>query len=211
MDAIAVVMISPLPFAVGCEDVILGGHSGMARETAVHDASRIGLERVRCRLIVKRRVGPSLRIRVFLGVLLDEENVLQDVGYSHRERSFRIFFRFPFDLCNLGTIGERLAVAGDTGTVGIDHRWISDHYLEQVFGLTNGNNLPILVAAEVGKCEAVRHAQSVLILRGKGRYAQSCHGDSQYGSGSETEVARRPKRFNSHVSMEATEWPCPNH
>src|ERR1700689_1712215 len=64
------------PLAVRRENVILGRHSRMAREAAIDHAGRIGLERVRSGIIVKRSVCPSLRAREFLGVLLDEENVL---------------------------------------------------------------------------------------------------------------------------------------
>ncbi len=64
------------PLAVRRENVILGRHSRMAREAAIDDARLIGLERVRRGIIVKHGVCPSLRVREFLGVLLDEENVL---------------------------------------------------------------------------------------------------------------------------------------
>ena len=64
------------PLAVRRENVILRRHSRMAREAAIDDARLIRLERVRRGIEVKRGVGPSLRVREFLGVLLDEENVL---------------------------------------------------------------------------------------------------------------------------------------
>src|SRR5271165_4448720 len=64
------------PRAVRRENVILGRDSRMASKAASDDAGRIGLERVRPGIIVKHGVCPSLRAREFLGVLLDEENVL---------------------------------------------------------------------------------------------------------------------------------------
>ena len=62
--------------AVRRENVILGRYSGMAREAAIDDAGRIGLERVRRGIIVKRGVCPSLGVRESLAVFLDEKDVL---------------------------------------------------------------------------------------------------------------------------------------
>ncbi len=62
--------------AVRRENVILRGHSRMARKAASDDTGRIGLKRVRRGNIVKHGVCPSLRVRESLAVLLDKENVL---------------------------------------------------------------------------------------------------------------------------------------
>src|ERR1700722_19946125 len=78
------------------------------------------------------------------------------------------FFGFHSIFCNLGAVGERLAVAGNAGPVGVDHRGIGDHHLQQIFSLTDGDDLPVLVPPKVGECEAIWYAQCVLVLRGEG-------------------------------------------
>jgi hypothetical protein len=40
-------------------------------------------------------------------------------------------FLFPMDLGHLGTVGERLAVPGSAGSVGLEHRRIADDHLDQ--------------------------------------------------------------------------------
>ena len=64
-------------------------------------------------------------------------------------------------------------MAGNAGLVGLDHLGISEDHREQVSGMTDGDNLPILVSPELREREAARHLQSVLVLRGNGRAAQN--------------------------------------
>jgi hypothetical protein len=42
-----------------------------------------------------------------------------------------------------------LSIAGNAGPVGVDHHGIGDFHLEQFFGLTDGDNLPVFVSPEL--------------------------------------------------------------
>jgi hypothetical protein len=53
------------------------------------------------------------------------------------------------DLRHLGAVGERLAVAGNAGPVGVDHHGIGEDHSDHVFGLTDGDSLPAFVASEL--------------------------------------------------------------
>src|ERR1700733_12579241 len=64
--------------------------------------------------------------------------------------------------CDLGAAGERLAVAGDAGAVRLDHDGIGEDYSERVFGLADGNELPVLVSPELREREPARYFHRVL-------------------------------------------------
>ena len=72
------------------------------------------------------------------------------------------------DLRHLGAVGERLAVVGNTGPVGVDHHGIGEDHGERALSLTHGNSLPVFVSPELGEREAAQHLHNVLVLRGKG-------------------------------------------
>src|SRR5262245_30736041 len=76
------------------------------------------------------------------------------------------------DLRHLSAVGKRLAVAGNSGQVGLDHLGISEDHREQVSGVTERDNLPILVSPELREREPTWHLHRVLLLRGNGRAAQ---------------------------------------
>src|SRR6267154_3226973 len=114
------------PILVGVEDVILCLHGHMAYVPASGCAAFVGRESSRRRVIVKLGVCPSAGVRKFLAVLFPEKKVCQRVRHFHGERSFRALLRFPLDLRDLGTLGERLAVARNTGFVSGNYRWIAE-------------------------------------------------------------------------------------
>jgi hypothetical protein len=75
-------------------------------------------------------------------------------------------------LRNLRAVGEKPAISGKAVSVRSHHRGIGDDHLDAVFGLTDGDTLPVFVSAEVGKCEPVRDLQGVLVLCRKSDAAQ---------------------------------------
>ena len=133
-------------------------------------------QRVGRGVIEKLRVCPSVRIRESLCILFDERNRFQGVRYHHEIRGLRTLFRCPLDLRNLGAVGKTLAVSGNAAPVGIDHDGIGDDHLDPVFGLTDGDILPVFVSPELGEREPVRHSHGVLglatVLRGNRPAAQ---------------------------------------
>src|SRR5712672_1785852 len=75
--------LSPLP--VRREDVILVRHSRVARESAIDRTRLVGNERVGRTVVIEHGIGPALRVRIFLAVLLDQEDILQHARDTHRE------------------------------------------------------------------------------------------------------------------------------
>jgi hypothetical protein len=144
----------------------------MASVPAIDDAGRIGRELVGRGLIVKHGVCPSLRVRESLAIFLNEKNVLQGVRHPYKKGGLSALLRFPLDLRNLGALRERLTVTGNASPVGIDHRGIGDHHLEQVFSLADGDNLPVFVSPEIRERESIRNLQGVLVLSGNGHADQ---------------------------------------
>src|SRR5262245_2754299 len=80
--------------------------------------------------------------------------------------------RGPLDLRNLGAVGEMLAVSGKAVSVRGHHRGIGNDHLDTVFGLTDGDILPVFVSAEIRKREPVRDLQGVLVLCREGDAGQ---------------------------------------
>src|SRR6516225_6290708 len=82
-------------------------------------------ERVGCCVILERGVSPPVAVRESLGILLDELDLSQGARYgvrgARRKRGLRNLSRLPFDLGNLGAVGERLAVSRNTCPVGFHH------------------------------------------------------------------------------------------
>src|SRR5438445_743752 len=68
------------------------------------------------------------------------------------------------DLGHLGAVGERLAVAGNAGLVGLDHDRISEDRSNKIAVLTDGYNLPSFVSSELRERESARHFHGVLVL-----------------------------------------------
>jgi hypothetical protein len=85
------------------------------------------------------------------GIPFDERNRFQGVRYHHEIGGLRILFRSPFDLRNLGAVGEVLAVTGNAVPVSLDHCGIGDDHFDPVFGLTDGDILPVFVSSELRK------------------------------------------------------------
>jgi integrase len=84
----------------------------------------------------------------------------------------------PLDLRNFGAVGEKLAVSRKAVSVRGHHRGIGNDHLDTVFGLTDGDILPVFVSAEIRKREPVRDLQGVLVLCRKGDAAQD--GEQQH-------------------------------
>jgi hypothetical protein len=66
------------------------------------------------------------------------------------------------------------AGAGKTGLVGVDHHGIAEDHLDQVFGLTDGDSLPVLESFEVSERDPIRHLHRVFVLR---RERRTAHGN----------------------------------
>jgi hypothetical protein len=47
------------------------------------------------------------------------------------------------------------------------HHWIGNFHLEQLIGLTDGNNLPLLVSLELRERKSVWYLQRILVWSGK--------------------------------------------
>src|SRR6266849_2992414 len=77
------------------------------------------------------------------------------------------------DLRQLGAIGERLAVAGNAGQVGLDHHRISEDRSNKASILTDRDNLPGLVSSELREREPIRHFHGVLVLGSQGECYQN--------------------------------------
>ena len=83
-----------------------------------------------------------------------------------------LFFGFHSIFAILDPSGKRLAVAGNTGPIGVDHLGIRDHHFQLIFSLADGDNVASSRTPEVKEYEPIWHAQCVLVLRGEGRAAQ---------------------------------------
>src|ERR1700730_18732304 len=107
--------LSPLP--VRREDVILVRHSRVAREPATDRTRLVGNERVARTVVIEHGIGPALRARIFLAVLLDQEDILQHVRDTHREGRLGALFRLPLNLGDLGAVRKRFSVVRNAGLV----------------------------------------------------------------------------------------------
>src|SRR5262249_5858700 len=123
--------LAQLPLPVLRKDEVSRLRSRVAREPALGVVSlwrRAGggawREGIRRRVSLEPGVSPSAAIREPLAVLLHEVHV-QQIARSCRVRKKRVLLRLPVDLGHLGSVWNRLAVAGNTGVVGIDHRRIA--------------------------------------------------------------------------------------
>src|SRR5258708_30595739 len=87
----------------------------MTHVPATAGAGFIGRVSGRRGVIVKLGVAPSAGLRKSLAVLLHEEKVCQSIRHVYDKGGFRALLRFPLDLCDLGALGERLAVTRNTG------------------------------------------------------------------------------------------------
>src|SRR5208283_1406766 len=79
-----------------------------------------------------------------------------------------IHFRVPMDLRHLGAIWKGLAVTGDARLIGVDHHRISKDRSELISVMADGDHRPAFVSPELRECEATRHFEGVLVLRGNG-------------------------------------------
>jgi len=62
------------------------------------------------------------------------------------------------DLRHLGAVGERLAVAGNAGLLGLDHHGIGEDHSHHLFAVTDGDSLPAFVSSELGEREPIRRS-----------------------------------------------------
>src|SRR5262249_16914748 len=132
------------PLSVIRENVISFLHYSVAREPA------LGVVRLRRLISLGARPesigrgainehGPSppAAISEPLAVLHHEIHIM--LGARHRRiREVLVLFRVPMDLRHFRTVGERLAVAGNTSLVGVDHHGISEDYSGQLVVLAGG-------------------------------------------------------------------------
>src|SRR5258708_39828147 len=111
------------------------------------------LERIGCGIVVKLSPSPCAGVRKSLAVPHHEINVMQGVRHSRRTGGLRTLFRVPMDLCHLGAVGERLAVAGNAGSLGVDLHGIGEDHLDLVSGLTDGDSRPFFESSELTERE----------------------------------------------------------
>src|SRR4051795_1575050 len=177
-----------LPLRICRENVVLRLNCRMARDPAlgVTDVFLIRRERVGRGVIAQLGISPSAAVRESLAILLDETNAVQGVRHIYGKGRLRILFRYPLDLRDLGAVGERLAVAGNAGPVGVDLHGIGDDQLDLFVGLTDGDRLPVLVSPEVREREPARHLHGVLVLRREGYAARD---SEQRRNGSHRDVS----------------------
>src|SRR6266404_330016 len=131
-----------------------------------------GPERIRGALIHERGPPPSAAVREPLAVPHHEINVMQGTWHRRLTGARLVLFRVPMDLRHLGTVWERLAVAGNASLVGVDHHGIPEDHGDQASVLTGGDYRPAFVSPELRECEPSRYFHGVLVLRGKGPAAQ---------------------------------------
>src|SRR5205823_11007030 len=131
-------------------------------------------------LILERGPSPPAAAREPLAVLHHEVDVMQRARHRRCGKHLHLF-RTPVDLRHLGAVGERLAVAGNSGPVRVDHGGVREDRSKQVSVLTDGDNLPGLVSPELGEREPARHLHGVLVLSRHGAAAdgtEECRRDS---------------------------------
>src|ERR1700727_960583 len=75
-----------------------------------------------------------------------------------------ILLRHPMDFGHPSAVRERLAVAGNTRLVGLDHRWIPEYDCDLVSVMAGADNLPVFVSAEVRKGETAGYLQRIPVL-----------------------------------------------
>src|SRR3989442_3558593 len=170
---------SPLP--VVRENVISRFHDRVARQSALgvvrlrRLVSRAGgCERIGRSVVLEGAPSPSAAVREPLAVLHHEVDVMQ--ACRHRRSGERLeLFRIPMNLRHLGAVGERLAVSGNAGLVGLDHHGIGKDHSHHLFVVTDGDGLPAFVSSELREREPIRYFHGVLVLRRAGHAA----GDSE--------------------------------
>ena len=94
--------------------------------------------------------------------------MLQSAGDRSTAGLGRILGPRPHDLGHPGAVGERLAVAGRAGAIGIDHRRITEDRLDQLVGLADRDDRPVLVATEGRDRQSVGDLYGVLVGLGQG-------------------------------------------
>src|SRR6266403_686674 len=161
------------PLGVLCENVILLLHCRVAREPALGVAPLrrlvlqcAGPERIGRGVILELAISPSAAVREPLAILLHEINVMQGAGHQRLTGGRLVLFRVPMDLRHFGAVGERLAVAGNTGLISVDHRGVPEDYSKHLPVMTDRNGLPAFVSLELGEREPIRHFDGVPILGG---------------------------------------------
>jgi len=129
-----------------------------------------GLESIGRGVVIEHGISPSAAVREPLAVLLHEVHV-QQVARHRRLCKERVRLRFPVDLRHLGSVRNRLTVAGNAGAVRVDHHGIAEDHRDHPLAPTDGDRLPCFVSPELGKREPARHLHRVLVLRGNGETA----------------------------------------
>src|SRR6266550_6262592 len=169
LSYITVATRSPLP--VVRENVISGLHGRVAHEPALGVVALRGLvsrgggrERIGRSVILERGPSPAAAVREPLAILHHEVDVMQACRHRRSWERFQLF-RVPMDLRHLGAVGERLAVTGNAGLVGLDHHGIGEDQSHHLFIVTDGDSLPTFVSSELREREPIRHSHGVLVLR----------------------------------------------
>ena len=141
---------------------ILAATRGHGTRSRADHAGRIGLECVGCGIVVERgSVCPSLRVREFLAVLLDEEKRLARCPVpSLKKAPSVLFFGFHSIFAILSRRGKGASkMLGTPGSVSVDHRGIGNlsPSADRQSDWT-GDNLPVLKFPKPEKCESIWHA-----------------------------------------------------
>ncbi len=75
-----------------------------------------------------------------------------------------LFFGFHSILAIFEPSGNSLPLSGTPSRYRLDHHGVRDHDFQQILGLADRNDLPILVALEVRERQTVRHPELVLVV-----------------------------------------------
>ena len=84
-----------------------------------------------------------------------------------------LFFGFHSIFAILEPSGKGFPLPGTPARISVDHRGIGDLHFQQLFSLTDGHYLPVLVPPEFRECESIGNAQCVLVLRRDGQRHQN--------------------------------------
>ena len=97
------------PLGIRRENVILCRYCRMASVPAFCVVP-LRRKRVRCGIIAKIAVCPSVRVWEFVGIFFNCSNSFEGIGHHHEIRGNSVLFEGPLDFHNLGTFGKKLAV-----------------------------------------------------------------------------------------------------
>src|SRR5215469_3257004 len=121
------------PRGVLREDVVPRLHDGVAGEAAFRVVPlRRGVRRrsravcTRLGVVLEFSPSPAAAVREPVAVLDHEVDVMEGAGYEGLTGLPRLLLRVPMELGHPGAVGERLAVVGNAGLEGRDHRGVAE-------------------------------------------------------------------------------------